>query len=61
MSIIINGMEIPEDCRVCPMLGYECDIGRTRCIVASRILAEHYKTIPFDGRPEWCPLDEVEE
>ena len=43
------------------MLGYEYDIGRTRCIVASRILAEHYKTIPFDGRPEWCPLDEVEE
>ena len=61
MSIIIKGMEMPEDCRECPMLGYEPDIGRTRCTVACRILAEHYKSIPFDGRPEWCPLHEVEE
>ena len=59
MSIIIKGMEMPEDCRDCPMCGYECDIGRTRCIIEGRILAEHYKSIPFDGRPEWCPLIEL--
>lgn len=59
MSVIIKGMEIPEDCRECTMCGYECDIGRTRCIIECRILAEHYKTIPFDGRPDWCPLVEL--
>lgn len=61
MSVIIKDMKMPEDCRVCPMCGYECDIGRTRCIVTCRILAEHYAPIPFDDRPDWCPLEEVEE
>ena len=59
MSVFIKYMTIPSDCRICPMLGYESDIGRTRCMVIGRILAEHYKPIPFDGRPEWCPIIEV--
>ena len=59
MSILIKGMEMPKDCRICPFEGYEPDIGRTRCIVTCGLLAEHYKLIPFDGRPDWCPIQEI--
>jgi len=59
MSVLIKHMTIPSECRICPMLGYECDIGRTRCTITGRILSEHYKPIPFDGRPDWCPIIEV--
>jgi len=59
MSVLIKGMTKPSECRLCPMLGYESDIGRTRCTITCRILSEHYKPIPFDGRPDWCPIVEM--
>lgn len=61
MSVIIKGMEIPEDCRTCSMCDYELDTGRTRCMITRRVLAKHYNPIPFDGRPDWCPIQEDEE
>ena len=61
MSIIIKGMEIPEDCRVCPMQIYDSYSGETKCRAIDKILAEDYRSIPFDGRPEWCPLIEIPE
>lgn len=59
MNIIIKNMEMPEDCRVCPMQIYDSYSGETKCRAIDKILAEDYKTIPFDGRPKWCPLVEL--
>ena len=59
MSILVTGMEMPKDCRECPLQEYHERTGKTWCKPADRILAEDYKPIPFDGRPDWCPLVEV--
>lgn len=59
MSILIKGMEMPEDCRECPLEQYYMNSGETRCRAGNKILADNFKTIPFDGRPDWCPLIEV--
>lgn len=59
MSVLIRGMEIPEDCRVCPMEMFYINCGDTRCRATNKLLAEDYKAIPFSGRPDWCPLVEV--
>ena len=59
MSVIIKDMKMPEDCRVCPMQIYDSYSGETKCRAIDKILAEDYKTIPFDGRPEYCPLIEL--
>ena len=59
MSILIKGMKMPEDCRDCPLEMYYMNSGETRCRAGNKILAENFKAIPFDGRPDWCPLVEV--
>jgi len=59
MSVLIKGMEMPEDCRDCPLEMYYMNCGETRCRAENKILAENFKTIPFDGRPDWCPIVEV--
>ena len=59
MSILIKNMKMPEDCRECPLEMYYMNIGETRCRAENKILAENFKTIPFDGRPDFCPLVEV--
>ena len=61
MSVIIKCMEMPEDCRDCPMQMYYMNNGETRCRAKNITLAYKYKAIPFDGRPEWCPLEECED
>lgn len=61
MSIVVKGMEMPDDCRECPMEIYYSFCGETRCRVCNRILAKDYKSIPFDGRPDWCPMIEIQE
>ena len=59
MSAYIKGMEMPNECRGCLMMVYHESTGKTWCSPADAILAEGYKPIPFDGRPDWCPLVEV--
>lgn len=59
MSVLIKGMEMPKDCRVCPFEMYYINSGKTRCGAAMRTLAENFKTIPFVGRAEFCPLIEL--
>ena len=59
MSVLIKGFKMPEDCRDCPLEMYYMNCGETRCRAENKILAENFKTIPFDGRPDWCPLIEV--
>lgn len=60
MSVLIKGMEMPKDCRVCPFEMYYINSGKTRCGAAMRTLAENFKTIPFVGRAEFCPLIEIQ-
>jgi hypothetical protein len=60
MGVYIKGMKMPKDCRECPMQVYYSS-GKTWCKSTDMILSEDYKPIPFDGRPEWCPLVEVPE
>ena len=59
MSVLIKGFKMPEDCRECPLEMYYMNCGETRCRAENKILAENFKTIPFDGRPDWCPIVEV--
>lgn len=56
MSIIVNGMKMPEDCHECPFENYHSDIGQTVCMASLRVLATGFKTISFDGRHCSCPL-----
>lgn len=47
MSVLIKGMEMPENCWDCPLESYsECYNGRQ---------------VGSIDRPEWCPLEEVKE
>ena len=50
---------MPKECRECPLEMYYMNYGEARCRAENKILAENYRAIPFDGRPEWCPLVEV--
>ena len=59
MSVLVRGMEMPKECRECPLETYYMNSGMTRCRVGNTILAENFKTIPFDGRPDFCPLVDV--
>ena len=59
MSVLIKGFKMPEDCRDCPLEMYYMNSGETRCRARNKILAENFTTIPFDGRPDFCPLVEV--
>ena len=58
MAILID-MDMPTDCRDCPMETYYSSTGETVCIASWEILAYPYQTIQFNGRPDWCPLREV--
>ena len=59
MSVLVKGMEMPEDCRNCPFEMYYMNCGETKCRATGKILADFYKPIPFEGRAEECPLVEV--
>ena len=59
MSILIKGMELPAECRECKMLTYYSTSGCSMCDITGNALARNFKPIPFDGRPDWCPLVEI--
>lgn len=61
MSVLVKNMTIPEDCRECRFMEYHLSTGKTWCTPADGLLAEDFKPIPFDGRPDWCPLAELPE
>jgi len=58
-SVLIKGMKLPKECRDCPMDIFYINCGDTRCKLTNKLLAKDYNVIPFDGRPDWCPLVEV--
>lgn len=52
MSIVIHGIDIPEDCSTCPCLKpFGCGAAN--------------KQIPWDfitwGRPNWCPVEQIDD
>ena len=59
MSVIVKGMEMPKDCRECRMMEYHERTGKTWCKPADGLLADTYRPIMYDGRPDWCPLVEI--
>lgn len=59
VSIIIRNMEMPTDCRECPLQYYVSCCGQTWCRACDAKLADDFKTILLEGRPEWCPLVEI--
>lgn len=61
MSVIIKGMQMPSECRMCPLCRYFYSVGTTRCMITQATLAEGYKTISFEGRHKDCPLAELPE
>ena len=61
MSVIVKGMQMPSECRKCFAMDYGTMTGETYCKVNGKTLAESYRPIGFDGRPEWCPLVELPE
>ena len=60
MSIVVKGMDMPKDCRECLMQVYYSS-GKTWCKPADRLLADDYKPIIYDDKPDWCPLVELHE
>jgi len=59
MSVLVKGMEMPKDCRECRLMEYHSNLGETWCAPAVELLAVNFESIPFDGRPDWCPLVEL--
>lgn len=57
MSVIVEYMEMPTDCRECMLMEYR----ETWCKHAGGFLAGNFRPIPIEGRPDWCPLVELPE
>ena len=59
MSILINGMALPTDCRYCVFQEYSQQSGMTYCSINGPALATDRKAIQFEGRAKFCPLIEI--
>ena len=49
MSLLVKGIDMPTNCQTCPFSDDECRFCKA---------AKEY--IPMLGKPQFCPLDEVE-
>lgn len=61
MSVLIKGFKMPDACTYCPLSHYYPSIGRVWCNAEPKILAENYELGTVIKKPEWCPLEEVED
>ena len=61
MGIIIKGVQMPSECRECPLCQYYVTVGETRCRRTGEVLASGFRTIKFSGRSEHCQLAELPE
>lgn len=59
MSVLIKGLEMPSECRECPLCQYYMAVGETRCRRTGEVLASGFRTIKFSGRSEHCQLAEL--
>ena len=55
MSVVIRGMEMPENCSECPCLRHDSMDGKHayQCNVTLGIRTH------IDRKPKWCPLFEI--
>lgn len=60
MGIYIPKLKMSDDCRECYFQKFHDDIGWTVCHVEGKVLAENRKPIPWNGIPDWCPIQEIE-
>ena len=58
MSILIRGMEMPEECNACPLANYNMGTMYCKALPPS---PKGYHVIRFEGKREDCPLVEVKE
>lgn len=49
-------MEMPTSCRECHLCIFYPSFGETQCVANNDVIAGNFESIPFEGRPEWCPL-----
>lgn len=63
MSVIVKGMQMPKDCPMCPMAHWNANKEFTGCeVVAGKWYAMNDpEYAESDCRPEWCPLEVVNE
>ena len=62
MSILIKGMEMPENCDRCKLVRYFGMAGGIECLAKKKWPATSYANEDFresGTRPDWCPLVEV--
>lgn len=57
--MVMIDINMPEECRDCPLSTYYPFTGQTRCRGTGEVLADNYKPIKFDGRSQACPLVDI--
>lgn len=56
MSILIKGIEMPKECNKCPIKNINShDVWYETCPVTKF----SPRQVPYNGKPDWCPLIEV--
>ena len=58
MSVIVKGMEMPEECNACPLANYNMGTMYCKALPPS---PKGYHVIRFEGKREDCPLIECRE
>lgn len=60
MSIVVRGMQMPENCLKCPMqFGGFCFV-QPEWVDEARVAPSPGEAV-IQGRPEWCPLFELKD
>ena len=60
MSILIKGVEMPENCHECPCLRHDSLDGLHRYQCNNRLIVfGEFDTWIFEKRPNWCPLRHI--
>ena len=57
MSVIVRGMEMPENCAICPLHKRFNDPTKRRWCGHNGKTLHH----PYRGKPKWCPLFELKD
>ena len=61
MSVIVNGMNLPERCEYCGFLRWYPENGNLWCNANMKLLKEGWYSNFTFKRPQTCPLEEVAE
>lgn len=62
MSILIKGVEMPENCHECPCMRHDSLDGLHRYQCNNKLIAfGECDSWSYERRPNWCPLVELPE